>query len=137
VTLGQRLDKTLLRMSMFAEGATVDFQKDLIDTGKASASPPTNYQPIVIEWEDRARRMVESAEAAAEAYSKGAEPVSQKSTADLRRVMHTYEGRSAVYVAYHEGCSTRSVERVRAAMNLDAMGFRRLKPLTARTLPEE
>jgi hypothetical protein len=75
-------------------------------------------------------------EAAAEAYSTGTEAVQRKSTADLRRVMHTYEGRDIVYVAYHEGCSTDLVRKTRTAMGLDLMGFRKLKPLTTRTLPE-
>jgi hypothetical protein len=137
MTLGQRLDKTLLRMSMFAEGANVDFQKDRISSGKTTSSAPTNYQPVASEWEKRAEIMVESMEAAAEAYSTGAQGVQRKTTADLRRVMHLYEGRDAVYVAYHEGCSTKTVERARGAMGLDTMGFRKSKPLTARMLPEE
>jgi hypothetical protein len=136
MTLGRRLDKALLRMSMFAEGASVDFRKDVISTGKTTSSAPTNYQPLASEWETRAERLVDSMEAAAEAYSTGTEAVQRKSTADLRRVMHTYEGRDIVYVAYHEGCSTDLVRKTRTAMGLDLMGFRKLKPLTTRTLPE-
>jgi hypothetical protein len=137
VTLGRRLDRVLLQMSMFAEGASVDFQKDRIKSVKATSSAPTDYQPFSKEWEDRAERMVESMEAAAEAYSTGAEVVQRKSAADLRRVMHTYEGRDVVFVAYHEGCSADLVRKVRTAMGLDLMGLRKLKPLTTRTLPEE
>jgi hypothetical protein len=137
VTLGQRLDRTLLRISLFAEGGSVDFQKDIIKGSKATTREPTDYQPLTNEWEERALRMVESMEAAAEAYSKGSEVVRRKSTADLRDVIHTYEGRDLVFVAYHEGCSTDLVRKVRTTMGLDLHGFRKLKPLTARTLPEE
>jgi hypothetical protein len=137
VTIGQRLDRTLLRMSMFAEGASVDFQKDRISSGKATASAPTDYQPLASEWEDRAERMVVSMEAEAEAYSTGAEIVQRKSASDLRRVIPSYEGRDIVFVAYHEGCSADLVRKVRTAMGLDLMGFRKDKPLTSRNLPEE
>lgn len=137
MTLGQRLDRTLLQMSMFAEGASVDFQKDRISSGKATSSAPTDYQPLASEWENRAERMVESMEAAAAAYSTGAEVVQRKSASDLRSVMHTYEGRDIVFVAYHEHCSADLVRKVRSAMGLDLDGFRKLKPLTSRTLPED
>lgn len=135
MTLGQRLDRALLRMSMFAEGATVDTTKDRISSGKTEASAPTDYQPLGSEWQERAKRLVESIEREAEAYATGAELVPRKSASDLRAVIRNYEGRDCVFVAYHEGCSVDLVRKVRASLGLDSHGGKKPPSLTSREVP--
>lgn len=117
-------------MALFADGATVDPGKDRVSTGKTTSSMPIDPQPVAREWHDRAERLVAAIEAAAETYSRGDEPRRQKSASELRKVMHSYEGRDNVFVAYHESCSTDLVRKLRGDMGLDTHGFRRQRPLT-------
>jgi hypothetical protein len=132
-TIGTRLDAALLALQLQAQGPAVDPTKDQVDTGKSTSQAPPDYGSEHAAWLDRAERLVEGIADVV----RGAQPKTRKTAPELRAVIGTYEGRPAIYVAYHEGCSVELVYKVRAARGQDELGFRRPAPLTAREVPED
>lgn len=127
-TIGTRLDAALLTLQLQAQGPAVDPSRDLVDSGKPTTQRPPDYGNDHAVWLERAERLVD----AMVASLRQPEARRQKTLSEVRSVIRTYEGRDHVYVAYHEHCSVRTVERARAALGLDSLGFKVAKPLTSR-----
>lgn len=129
-TIGTRLDAALLALQLQAQGPAVDTTRDLVDSGKPTTQRPPDYGDDQAVWLERAERLVDEIVAQLEAPKARR----QKTLAEVRSVIRSYEGRDNVYVAYHEHCSTKTVERARGTLGLDSHGFKVPKPLTSRDL---
>lgn len=132
-TIGTRLDAALLSLQLQAQGPAVDATKDRVNGSKPSTQPPPDFGNEHAVWLERAERLVEGIVAGLrQPTATGA----RKTARELRDVIRGYEGRTVVYVAYHEGCSPDLVEKVRASCGLEpTTGFRRLAALTSREIP--
>lgn len=134
-TIGTRLDAALLSLQLQAQGPAVDATKDRVNGSKPSTQAPPDFGNEHATWLDRAERLVEGIVAVVQG-AKG--PARRKTASELRAVIRTYEGRPVIYVAFHEGCSTDLVEKVRTSCGLETTtGFRRPTALTSRELPAQ
>ena len=130
-TVGTRLDAALLALQLQAAGPALDFTKDRVTTSQQPSGRPPDYGDEHAAWLERAERLVEGICASLSS------PEQRKPIAELHQAIWSYEGRSAVYVAYHEHCSIDTVRRVRQRKGLDDHGFRKPAALTSRVIPAE
>lgn len=142
MTLGARLNRVLFGLLLLASNTrAVDFSRVMVSlgTGRGSALPPDAGDSLVEEWAEFFRRAIDMAEADL-AMERGEIPrpsavrrgrvAAKDARARDRRITSAkvYRGRRPEFVAYVEGCTVETVERVRRAKGLDPATGLKPKP---------
>lgn len=134
LTLGQRLDRVLLRLQFAAQGPAISYDREVV-----TSSPETRTEPPIPDMESadlrrRARQLVEQYEATVRTGDVAS--LLDVRESDLRPILRAYAGRRPEEVAHAESCGPGLVRRARANLGQDPeTGLPRARALTSCEVP--
>lgn len=113
-----RLSQLLIEMEMISEATTAHFTDAPRGISKPGSKPPRGQgESMLDEWLRIINALCEAGELNLEWHSHGKPNPTIDRVDRQRRILTAYEGRSAVFAAFVEGCSEDHVRRLRKQHN--------------------